>query len=54
MKSIVISVPSYIETEIKEVASQLGVSAEALAAYFFANEVVHTRSAKKASSENVF
>ena len=54
MSSITITVPAYIEAEINDLATSIGVTADALAAYFFANEVVHTSSAKPTPENNLF
>lgn len=42
MHDLYINAPAHLEKELAETAETLGVSVEALAAYFFANEVVHT------------
>ena len=42
MKDLCIIVPAHIQRELEETAERLGVSLEALIAYFFGCEVVHT------------
>ena len=42
MHDIIIPAPAHLENELKDVADALGVSVDALAAYFFVREVVHT------------
>ena len=54
MSSITITVPAYIEAEINDLAKSIGVSADALAAYFFANEVVHTSSTLTGTTADLF
>jgi hypothetical protein len=39
---LTIASPAHLISELKEIADTLEVSVEALCAYFFANEVVHT------------
>lgn len=42
MNDFIIPAPAHLVNELKEVADALGVSVDALVAYFFAREVVHT------------
>lgn len=43
MKTLTIPVAYYVAEECRLLAETLGVSVDALIAYFFAQEVVHTR-----------
>ena len=42
MHELLINTPAHLEKELTETAETIGVSVEALVAYFFAAEVVHT------------
>ena len=42
MYELEISTPAHLEKELTETAEKIGVSVDALVAYFFATEVVHT------------
>lgn len=42
MNEITISAPAHLQSELQDIADSIGVSLDALAAYFFAREVVHT------------
>ena len=42
MKELIITSPAHLQVEIENFAKTLGVSVDALIAYFFATEVVYT------------
>ena len=42
MYELQVATPAHLEKELAETAEKIGVSVDALVAYFFATEVVHT------------